>query len=519
MKNLLLVFTLFIASNFMAQTWSDNVAQIFYDKCAKCHHTGGIAPMSFITHAEVSPMAAAIAAAVSNDDMPPWPPDNNYQQYVHDRSLSAQQKTTILDWISNGTPEGNPSNTPPPPVFSSDAILGAGDLSVRIPKYMSKATTSDDYVCFSIPSGLAQNRVIKSVEIVPGNREIVHHALIYVDAGGVEVTDTVGSNCAGPSNTSTKLIAGYTPGATPMILPSSAPLKLGMDIQAGSKIYFAMHYPAGSYGQFDSTQVIFHFYPLGTTGVRQVSADPIIQNWSFSLPANQVTNVSAQYPSAGGLAYNISLLSVFPHMHLLGESIKTYGIKTNGDTIKLANIPHWDFEWQDFYFFKNIQLAPTGSKLKAEGVYDNTSSNPHNPNNPPQTVTAGLNTSDEMFLVYFHYMLYQAGDENYDIENLMSASIEEQMIQQGELRVAPNPMNNSTEITYPNLQSGDVVSLYIYDYKGTCVRKLVQAQTVDIPSKFEWDGANDAQTEVSRGVYFVSMKVNNQLVSQRILKL
>ena len=28
------------------QTWSDDVASIVYNKCAKCHHDGGIAPTS-----------------------------------------------------------------------------------------------------------------------------------------------------------------------------------------------------------------------------------------------------------------------------------------------------------------------------------------------------------------------------------------------------------------------------------------------------------------------------------------
>ena len=99
-------------------------------------------------------------------------------------------------------------------------------------------------------------------------------------------------------------------------------------------------------------------------------------------------------------------------MHLLGKTIKSYAITPTSDTIKFANIPHWDFHWQDFYFFKHMQKVPQGSKIKGVGVYDNTATNEHNPNNPPVMVTAGLNTNDEMFLVYFHYMLYQNGDEN-----------------------------------------------------------------------------------------------------------
>lgn len=522
MKKLLFIIFTLLSLGVQAQTWSEDVAQIVFDKCTKCHHTGGIAPFPLMTYSESSPMAAAIYNAVAQDVMPPWPPDNNYQQYVHDRALSATEKSTIMAWALNGAPEGNSANTPPAPVYTSATILGNGDLTVQIPTYMSKATASnDDYACFSVPAGLLQNRTIKSVEIVPGNREIVHHALIYIDPNGVEITDSIGGDCASPSNSNTKLITAYTPGSSPMTLPAVSPLKLGIDIVAGSNVYFAMHYPAGSYGQFDSTKVIFHFYPLGTTGVRQVVAEPIIQNWSFSLPANQVTNVSAQYPGgSGGIPANISVLSVFPHMHLLGESIKAYALKPNGDTIKYANIPQWDFHWQDFYFFKNIQFTPAGSTFKGEGVYDNTTSNPNNPNDPPQMVTAGLNTSDEMFLVYFHYMLYQTGDENYDMEELISASLEEQISQDDSpISVYPNPFDASTNISYPGVKSGDVVSIYIYDYQGKLIKKLMQATTVSNDGLLvTWDGTSDTNAQVRNGVYFVSINVNGQNTTKQLIK-
>lgn len=137
-----------------------------------------------------------------------------------------------------------------------------------------------------------------------------------------------------------------------MILPSVAPLKLGIDIGPGSSIYLTMHYPMGSYGAFDSTKVIIHFYPVGTTGVRQISAGPLIADNNFNLPANQETTLTAQFPGgSNGLPANYSILSVFPHMHLVGKDIKAYAFKPNLDTIHFVNVPKWNFMWQDFYFF------------------------------------------------------------------------------------------------------------------------------------------------------------------------
>lgn len=518
-KNLLLtILSIVLFSKAQAQTWSGEVAQIFYNKCTACHHQGGAAPFSLMTHAEVSPLAAAVYQCVNTGEMPPWPPDNNYQQYQHNRALSNTEKTSIINWLNNGAPEGNANQTPPPPVYTSSTFLGNGDLQVQIPTYMSKATTHDDYVCFNIPTNLTQNRIIKAVEVVPGNREIVHHCLVYLDPTSVEQTDTLGGNCASPNNGTTKLITGYTPGATPMILPSADPLKLGLDIGPGSSIYFAMHYPMGSYGLYDSTKVILHFYPVGTTNVRQINAGPLLADYNFSLPANQVTQLNAFFPGAGGatLPTNYSVLSVFPHMHLIGTNIKAYAYKAGADTIKFVNIPKWDFMWQDFYFFKHLQKVPTGYKLKSEGTYDNTVNNPNNPNNPPQTIYSGFNTTDEMFLTYFHYLPYLPGDETYDLEALSSASVQEYMgPEQGAIKAYPNPYATNLTLEFPS-SFGPQDLVYIYDASGQLKTKITpEAGATQIHLSAE----NTEWTALPKGVYFVSARINGSLLSKKLIKL
>ncbi len=522
MNRIISTLFLFLSTITFAQTWSNDVAPIFYNKCAQCHHPGGISATSLTTFNEVSPMANAINTYITNDEMPPWPPNNNYQQYVHDRALSSTDKTTILNWIANGTLEGNSANTPPPPVFNNGALLGAGDLEVRIPTYTSKAQIGhDDYACFSIPSGLTANRVIKSVEIIPGNRQIVHHALIYLDPTGNELTDSIGGDCSSPALQTTTLIAGYTPGATPMTLPAVAPLKLGIPITSGSNIYFAMHYPAGSFGEQDSTKVIFHFYPINETGIRQVYAAPIIENWNFTLPPNVVTTVNGSYPAGNaGLTNNVSILSVFPHMHLVGKDIKSFAITPATDTVKFIDIQKWDFHWQDFYFFKHMPYLPIGTTIKAVGHYDNTTSNINNPNNPPITVYPGLNTTDEMFLVYFHYMLHQAGDENYDMEALMTAEVNNLLKDENAngVSIYPNPSSNEFSINFEG-KKGDKYSVIIYDTQGkivsTVADKLISENTHITAT---WDGNTFQGETAKKGVYFVSINLNGTFLSKRIIK-
>jgi hypothetical protein len=512
MKNLISLFAcLFVFVSAHSQTWSDDVATIVYEKCSKCHNPDGVAPFSLITYSETTPFAAAMAVAINGDVMPPWPPNNNFQQFAHDRSLSATEKTTILDWITNGTPEGIPANTPPPPVFPTGAQLGVGDLTVQMPTYMSKATAiADDYVCFAIESGLLVDRKIKSIEIIPGNREIVHHVVLSLDSLGLSVTDTIGGDCGQVTN-SAYMITGYVPGDIPVNFPSSAPLKLGIGIEANSQVVLSLHYPAGSGGMFDSTKVIFHFYPLGEPNVREVFITTPLENWSMVIPPGEIVPVSAQYPPSGGLPVDISLISIVPHMHEIGQDIKVYGIDPSLDTLKLIDIPDWDFEWQGFYYYKYIQKAVAGTTLYAEGNHNNTTMD---------TVFAGQFTTDEMFVVIMQYMAYQTGDELLNIDSLMTlASISELPDESSVFSAYPNPFTTEMNFYSEEVHPGDVLTLYIYDNNGKVVRKLIENELIsDDQFLMKWDGNNSEGKSVSNGMYHVSINLNGVFTHQRIVK-
>jgi hypothetical protein len=63
---------------------------------------------------------------------------------------------------------------------------------------------------------------------------------------------------------------------------------------------------------------------------------------------------------------------------------------------------------------------PKGTTIYSEGVFDNTTSNPLNPFNPPQVISereGSMRTTDEMFQLIISYTYYRPGDENISLEN------------------------------------------------------------------------------------------------------
>jgi hypothetical protein len=274
-----------------------------------------------------------------------------------------------------------------------------------------------------------------------------------------------------------------------------------------------MNYPNGSAGMLDSTKVRFFFYD-DDIPIREVTSLPILENWNFTIEAFTTEEVTAEF---NFIPADVSLLSVFPHMHLLGDYIESYAVTPLTDTIPLVRIPHWDFEWQEFYFFKNLIKIPAWSTLYGSGIYENTPGNPHNPNDPPIDVSAGLNTSDEMFLIYFSFLAYEEGDELIDLEELtqLPTSLNELTIAEGAmLKTYPNPFADKVNFEL-SLETNSQVSIYIYDIKGELVDRVVDRKTY--PSGNSLIEYN-ASPSLSQGTYFYSVNIDGRFGSGKIIR-
>ena len=411
MKKVLFIFLLPIIGICQNPNYSEDIAPIIYGKCLQCHYNGGIAPLTLETYSSTVSNAGIIQHVTSNGEMPPWPPDTLFRRYSFENTLSFDEINTITDWITNGVPLGDTLLLPPLPTFTNSSSLGLADLELQIPNYISTASAnSDDYVCFSIPTGLVQDKKIRAIEVIPGNLQAVHHVLVSIDPFPNNSVVTT-PNCMGPQG---DLIYSYAPGALPLVYPNLVNNTFGVELTANSSISLNMHYPEGSAGQLDSTKVKFYFYSQNTV-IREISNDFLINEGLFGvpfiLPPNQITEITGSF---GPTTQDYSFMSVFPHMHLLGSDIECVAITPTNDTINLIRINNWDFEWQGDYYFEKFIKIPAGSIIYAKGHYDNTISST-NPN--PLSVQSGFNTEDEMFICIFQFLPYQIGDENISIDD------------------------------------------------------------------------------------------------------
>ena len=149
---------------------------------------------------------------------------------------------------------------------------------------------------------------------------------------------------------------------------------------------------------------------FGSGGIGEKEIEP-----AFYIKANQIKTFHLDVSNPGE---DFSIMYVWPHMHYLGKEFTAYITKPDGDTIKLVHIPSWDFRWQEIYKLNHLMQVPKGSVVHIIGTYDNTASNPFNPNNPPETVwsSGDMYSIDEMMTLILIFLPYQKGDENISLQ-------------------------------------------------------------------------------------------------------
>jgi len=422
-------------------TFTEHVAPILYKNCTICHRPGGTAHFSLVDYSDAKRNAASIAYVTKIRMMPPWPADPHYTEFVGQRLLSEHDIKVLQKWVDDSATEGPRDKLPPMPAYPVGSLIGTPDLRLPVQPYYLKPYSSDQFLLVKVPFEFPRDTFASLIEFMPGNKNVVHHVngdMVKYDFdkkkdvfAGERIVDMVEDstivlafeklglpNDDGSYPTLQKSVVNYLPGVSGQLYPEGIG---GYRLpRKGAFLLNDLHYGfTGKDSVLDSSYINIFFaktppdrplseFQIGTLGVAPVEPNLIIE-------PNTIKQVSSHFK----VPRDISILTINPHMHLLGKSFKAYAIQPNGDTIRLISIPLWDFNWQYFYTFKKMVKIPRGSTIYAEGVYDNTKMNPNNPFSPPRLVqdrNGSMRASDEMFQFIISYLPYREGDENISLE-------------------------------------------------------------------------------------------------------
>jgi len=433
MKNRIIklaIITSFVGSMSANVNFSEDISPIIYENCTECHRDGEIGAFLPLTnYSQVFNNQNWIASAISIPDdyrhgdpiMPPWPPDREYSTLVSERFLSDNQIQLFLDWIDDGAEQGDPSLEHPFPEFSEGSAIGEPDIVLSMEESTQiQGNYQDYYRCFIFEFDSNEDIYYSAIEVRPGNNEAVHHSVIVaVPPGSADDLDAeddqYGYECFGGFGVTemTDLLGGYAPGTKPNKWSNG----LAQKIPAGWDLLVQMHYAPVLEDMEDLTEI--NIFTIENDLVeREIQSFTMIDPF-IVIPPHEITEV---YNTIEDVPFDISVVSFFPHSHLLGDSWEVYATTASNDTISFIRINNWDFDWQNYYYPEYMLHVPAGSTIHAKAVYDNTTNNPDNPNNPPQWVFWGDGTTDEMFFLPILYVPYEEGDESIPLGDPESVS-------------------------------------------------------------------------------------------------
>lgn len=496
-----------------AQTYSENVAGIIYTHCSTCHRSGEIAPFPLTNYQEVKDRANSIKYVTEIRYMPPWKPDPNYRNYQHENYLSDDEIKTIGDWVDAGMPQGDVSKEPSFPNFPKGSQIGTPDLVVSFSqKYTHKGNGKDEYRYFVLPTNLTEDKELVALEMRPGNSKIVHHTLFWADNTGKARAEDAKSPEYGYSSGSGNLsfgdqLPGYVPGQKPNFYNNG----MSQKIPKGSDLVLQMHFAPSSIDQDDSSSVNLFFakQPSTRTVYNKIMLPYDLVNGPFIIPANTVKQFHAVYT----VPFQVSLLGIWPHCHLLGKDWEVYAKLPNGNQIPLIKINDWDFNWQGGYYFQKLIVLPTGSEIHAFATYDNTIDNPVNPNSPPKSITWGESTTDEMFYLPISFVIYQPGDENILLGDQDFPGPGANTNIKTELNpVFPNPAKDEINIPFV-LNADQQIEINFTNLLGQTILNLVE-------NKKYLQGQHVLTIKtppVENGVYLIELKTKQGSWSQKVI--
>jgi hypothetical protein len=401
-------------------TFNKDVLPVLQRQCQECHRPNSIAPMSFLTYKDTRPYARAIEKAVVARTMPPWFADPAVGHFKNTKLLTDAEIELLSTWATNGAPEGDPKDAPPPVQFAEGWTIGTPDIIVHFPKEIQlPATGVIDQSNLVVRAHFERDMWVKAAEVKPGNKRVVHHmkAIIrppnstwlanvpegelYVPQRGEGGDRTVPQPSASGPLPVQDILAKYNPGVAGQNFTVGNAAKF---IAAGSDIVFEIHYTTTGKPETDRSMVgivladgpppVRHLTVTGTNNAR-IDIPPGEANYEISAEAT--------------LASDAKLVWVQPHQHYRGRYFEMRAVFPNGETKSVLRVPNYRFDWQVGYELAEPMDLPKGTRLETIGRYDNSAANKFNPD-PKARVQYGLQSNDEMHVAFMGVLVDAKAD-------------------------------------------------------------------------------------------------------------
>ena len=371
--------------------FASEIAPIIIENCADCHRQGGVGPFALDSYIMVLGWSPMIKEVLLNKRMPPTQVDPYIGHSESARYLDPTDVQTLVHWINNRAPRGD-SEVDPLEVFAaqdrSEWLFGEPDFIVTGSRNEIPSIGVMDYVYDDVELPFTEDKWLRAIQYIAGEESVLHHLVTFVTApdedfwGDERISESV----------TRRFVGSYLPGKTNAIAFDEG---TGVLVPQGHRLSMQFHYVTNGQSTIDETQ--FGLYFSDELNLKERLTHAVASRFLLPPNANDFELQAEQQ-----VDQDIIVTGVRARMNFRGKRMKFVVENPQGQTRELFSVPAYNYGWQPDYLLDEAEPVAAGSILRVIGAFDNSISNPSNPD-PDKEVTFGLESWEEMFTGYFTF--------------------------------------------------------------------------------------------------------------------
>ena len=331
-------------------SYNDDVFPILRDHCGRCHVSGGVAPMSLMTHAEAVPWGESIRTEILAGHMPPGAVDEAPSRFRNAPGLSPREMNLLLTWVTGGTPIGSAEKDPAPVARDSSWRLGPPDLALPLPtEFVVPEDVRERASEFIVPTGTTERRWVRAVDLLPGTAAMVRAATIAVRSPA----------SSGSGVTNERVLAAWLPGDEPIAPPDGFAFELPAAAELVVRVLYRKTWEYERKELRDRSTVGVYFAPASATVVESLKLAP-----DYTAVATE-----ERFSFRRVLTEDVRALAVYPEAGLNNTSVRVVALRPDGTRANLIAF-HPRPDWARRYWFREPIPLPRGTTIEVTTFFD-----------------------------------------------------------------------------------------------------------------------------------------------------
>jgi hypothetical protein len=384
-------------------TLTKDIGPILRGKCLVCHSQGGYYPPYFGSYEGLKGWSKMVRETLVTERMPPPTFDPRYGKFKNQVFLTPEEKAKLVAWIDSGMERGKGAD----PLAKPMKAARARRLPPKIWEVgMDKPLQIDpkgtlEYLYLQVGGPAPYDMWMTAFDTTTTNPRQLHHESIMIVSKPLSYYEEIArkrrdehmveSNTDGdlPLWILDAMKDTYRAGDDPYFVrkgvfasgrpqPDFLPKGTAVFIPKGHYVMLEVHYIGNGRPDAEQTKIQFYGYRSQPKGIKRIQSTAVYQT-NYVIPPNQKRFIVTFRPRR--FNHPIDIRFLLAHMHVRGRALKMDLLAPDGKKSTLISIPNFDFSWHtgaEIIPEKPIRV-PAGGKLLVTCEFDNSASNPANP--------------------------------------------------------------------------------------------------------------------------------------------